>query len=83
MKFKNNYDYPILLRVSNFRDTTHQYHNVFIYSAGDAPKRDVEFYDWKKWDEWSPTQFKGSFKRNVIENGALLFQDEFTSWYYN
>ena len=80
-KFKNDLDYPILLKVSYEKDSEYQYNTLEIFSSSNAIKRDVELSNWKVWDKYSSTNFKGSFDRMVSANGQLLFKDNFYSHY--
>lgn len=81
LKFKNNYEYPIMIYFNKNRDDTFQYHTVEIRGPQSAPQREVELHDWKKWDEFSPTSFKASFKQTVKENGVIILEEEFYSHY--
>lgn len=64
-KFKNDTDFPILIKVEFSRDSDYQYNTVKIYTSSEAPKRDVEITNWKIWDKYSKTNFKGSFDRVI------------------
>lgn len=82
LKFINDFDYPIILAFEKAQDENgFQYHYVHILTDSRAIKRNVELYDWKKWDIYSPTHFKAEFKRKVSENGVLRFEDSFFSRY--
>ncbi len=80
-KFKNDSDYPILLKVNYSKDNDYQYNTVEILSSSKATKRNVELSNWKVWDKYSSTNFKGSFDRTVSVNGQVLFKDNFYSHY--
>ena len=80
-KFKNDSEYPILLKVSYSKDSDYQYNTVEILTSSKAQKRQVELSNWKVWDKFSTTNFKGSFDRTVSENGQVLFKDNFYSHY--
>jgi len=78
-KFRNDTDYPILLKVEYSRDSDYQYNTVKILTSSYSQKREVELTNWKIWDKWSKTNFKGAFDRVVRVNGLELFRDNFYS----
>lgn len=80
-KFKNDFDYPILIKVEYSKDADYQYNTVRILSSSLAPKRSVELSNWKVWDKYSSTNFKGSFDRVVSVDGKVIFSDNFYSHY--
>jgi len=80
-KFKNNSEYPILIRIEYSKDSDYQYNTVKILTSSNFEKRTVELTNWKIWDKFSSTNFKGSFDRIVSTNGQVLFQDNFFSHY--
>lgn len=80
-KFKNDSDFPILIRTTFSRDSDFQYNTVKILSSSKSPDREVELTNWKIWDKFSSTNFKGSFDRIVRENGEIIKQDYFYSHY--
>ncbi|MCA9386838.1 VanW family protein [Candidatus Dojkabacteria bacterium] len=83
LKFINDFDYPIMLYYEKSQDENDfQYHYVHIFTSSQASKRRVELFDWRKWDVYSPTQFKAEFKRKVWDGVNLLTEDGFYSRYY-
>lgn len=80
-KFKNDTGYPILVKVEYSKDNDYQYNTVKLLTSSEAPLRSVELANWKVWDKYSSTNFKGSFDRTVSENGEILFKDNFYSHY--
>lgn len=80
-KFKNDSQYPILLRVEFTKDTDYQYNTVKILTSSEAVNQEVELTDWKIWDKYSETNFKGSFDRVVKQNGVEIKRDYFYSHY--
>lgn len=80
-KFKNDSDYPILLKIEYSKDNEYQYNTVKILTSSEFKKRTVELANWKVWDKYSSTNFKGSFDRTVSVDGKVLFQDNFYSHY--
>lgn len=80
-KFKNDTHYPILIKVEYSKDSDYQYNTVKLLTSSQATKRSVELANWKIWDKYSSKNFKGSFDRTVIENGEILFKDNFYSHY--
>jgi vancomycin resistance protein YoaR len=82
LKFVNDLDYPVLLKLEITRDNNNfQYHTVSVYTNPNIPERKVEFYDFKKWNIRSEKVFNGSFSRKVYQSGVLLRQDTFESKY--
>jgi len=81
-KFVNDSDYPILLKVSFTQDKDWQYNKVSIYTSSKAPERKVELTNWKIWDKYSPTKFKGSFDRSISIDGKIISKETFFSQYF-
>jgi vancomycin resistance protein YoaR len=82
-KFINDLNYPILIKTEITRPGDNwQYHTLKVYTSSEAPDRTVEFYDWKKWNEYSSKVFEAHFKRKVIQNGEEIRNDEFYSKYW-
>jgi hypothetical protein len=83
LKFKNDLNYPVMLVYEKTQDENgFQYHYVHVLTNSAAPDRQVELHGWRKWDEYSATQFKSEFKRKVTENANIIREDSFYSQYY-
>lgn len=80
-KFKNDLEDPILIMIEYSKDEDYQYNTVKIYSSSIIQKREVELENWKVWDKFSATNFKGSFDRTVSIDGKVIFTDSFYSHY--
>ena len=82
--FKNDLNYPALFYVEISQDDNDfQYHTIKILSDRDAPDREVELSNWKKWNIKSDRRFYASFDRTVYDNNDLTSEDTFTSYYVN
>ena len=82
LKFVNDLDYPVLLKLEITRDDNNfQYHTVSVYTSPNVPERKVEFFDFKKWNIRSDKVFDGSFSRRVYQSGELIRTDTFESKY--
>ncbi len=81
LKFKNDSNYPILIRFEKTQKDGFQYNTVKFLSDKNFVKRSVQLTNWKKWNEYSPTQFEASFDRVVYESGVEISRDNFYSRY--
>jgi len=81
-KFINDSDYPLLIQVTFSRDTDWQYNDVYIYSSSKAQKRTVQLTNWKIWDQYARTKFKGSFDRIVSIGDKIIRKETFSSQYF-
>ena len=82
LKFINDLDYPVLLKLEITRDDNNfQYHTVSVYTSPNIPERKVEFFDFKRWNISTDKVFDGSFSRKVYQAGALIRTDTFESKY--
>lgn len=82
LKFKNDYNFPLLLKTEITRDNNgYQYHTIYIHTNPAAKNRKVELTNWSKWNVKSPSQFSGSFERMIYEDGNLKKKDKFISRY--
>lgn len=82
LKFVNDLDYPILMRITFDRQKDFQYNTVDFYTNANAPTRVTELKNWKKWNEYGPGFFEASFDRIVYENGTMIREDQFYSRYF-
>lgn len=81
LKFINDTEYPILLKLEFTKDNEWQYHTVNILSNSNAKKRKVELYNWRKWNQ-NGVSFEGSFNRRVSESEKIIREDSFYSRYF-
>jgi vancomycin resistance protein YoaR len=87
LKFVNNLNYPVLLKVTIDRSANdgYQYHTVTAYTSPNVTQRYVELTDFKKWDVISDHRFKSSFTRKIWQDATkttLLSEDTFSANYY-
>jgi vancomycin resistance protein YoaR len=81
LKFKNNTNYPILLKLDFYKEDGYQYHTINVFTSSQAPERKVELTNWKKWNVYGERIFEASFDRLVYENGVKISEDNFYSKY--
>jgi vancomycin resistance protein YoaR len=82
LKFINDLSYPVLLRYEKtFDDQGYQYNWLRVYTSSKAPNRSVTLSDWNIWNYVDFTHFNASFKRTVKDDGNLVREDTFPSWY--
>lgn len=80
-KFINNYDYPLYLKFTKYREGNYQYHTIDMYTDQKADIRTVQLTNFKTFNNHSSKSFEGSFDRIVKENGAVITADQFYSMY--
>jgi vancomycin resistance protein YoaR len=82
LKFINDLSYPVLLRYEKtFDDQGYQYNWLRVYTSSKAPNRSVTLSDWNIWNYVDFTHFDASFKRTVKDDGNVVREDIFPSWY--
>ena len=81
LKFINNYKYPIQIQFEKHSEGNYSYHTITIKSDIRVVDRDVNLYDFKKFNIYSPKSFEASFNRRVEENGVKIIEDSFYSMY--
>lgn len=82
LKFVNDLDYPVLLKLEITRDNNNfQYHTVNVYTSPNVPERKVELFDFKRWNIRGSKVFDGSFSRKVYQAGSLIREDTYVSRY--
>jgi vancomycin resistance protein YoaR len=81
MRFQNDLDYPIKIKIEFSTDPEYEYQKVTFLTSPKAKKREVQLLNFKTWDYKSYGVFKGSFDRIVKQDGVVLRQDNFYSDY--
>ncbi len=82
LKFINDLDYPVLLRLTVTRPGGNwQYHTIDVLTDSRARDRNVKLYGFRTWNHATPKQFEGEFRRKVYDDGVLKRQDKFYSRY--